>query len=117
MDIGGLSGAYTDYLTQQNTSKTKLKDSIKNKDYSQASDEELLNACKQFEAYFLEQVFKGMEDTVDCVRTDEDSSSNADLVDYFKDGAIQELASTSTEIQGLGLAQKLFEQMKRNYNL
>ena len=39
------------------------------------------------------------------------------LVDFFKDNALQELASTSTERDGLGLAQMLYEQMKRNYNL
>ncbi len=35
----------------------------------------------------------------------------------LKDNALQDLASTSTERDGLGLAQMLYEQMKRNYNL
>ena len=48
---------------------------------------------------------------------DESSSPNSNLVDFFKDSAIQSLASTSTESQGLGLAQTMYEQMKRNYNL
>lgn len=114
MDFSGISSLQTDYLEAQNTAETKLKETISNTDYSQATDDELLSACKQFEAYFLEQVFKEMQKTVDCVKADDSSNS---LVDYFKDGAIQELASTSTELQGLGLAQTLYEQMKRNYNL
>lgn len=115
MDLTGIS-SYTDYLSSQNVSETKLNDTIKNADYSQASDDELLDVCKQFEAYFLEQVFKEMQKTVDCFKED-DSDPNNHLVDFFKDSTIQELASTSTEIQGLGLAQTLYEQMKRNYNL
>ena len=117
MDIGGISSLYTDYVQNQNTEETKLKEKLDSTDYSQATDDELLDACKQFEAYFLEQVFKEMEKTVDCVNGEEDSDPNDNLVDYFKDSAIQKLASTSTETQGLGLAQMLYEQMKRNYGL
>lgn len=117
MDIGGISSLYTDYLQNQNTAETKLKETINGTDYTQASDDELLAACKQFEAYFLEQVFKEMQKTVDCFKSDSSISTSNQLVDYFKDDAIQELAATSTELQGLGLAQTLYEQMKRNYNL
>lgn len=116
MDIGGISSLYTDYMQNQNTAETKLKQTIDGTDYSQASDDELLDACKQFESYFLEQVFKEMQKTVDVFKS-EDSDPNDNLVDFFRDNAIQELAATSTEVQGLGLAQMLFEQMKRNYNL
>lgn len=117
MDLSGISSWQADYLKAQNAAETKLKETINNTDYSQATDDELLSACKQFEAYFLEQIFKEMQKTVDCVKADEGSSPNGNLVDYFEDSAIQELASTSTELQGLGLAQTLYEQMKRNYNL
>ncbi|MBO5057787.1 MAG: rod-binding protein [Lachnospiraceae bacterium] len=116
MDTSGISSLYTDYMTSLNTSGTQMSDTIKKTDYSEADEDELLEACKQFEAYFLEQVFKEMEKTVDCFK-DEDSDPNNHLVDYFKGNAVQELAQTSTEIQGLGLAQTLYEQMKRNYNL
>ncbi len=117
MDVNGISGLYADYLQNQSTTETKLKEKINNTDYSQATDDELMDACKQFEAYFLEQVFKEMQKTVDCLKSDEDSDPNNNLVDYFKDTAIQDLAATSTEVQGLGLAQTLYEQMKRNYGL
>lgn len=116
MDISGLSNIYTDYLNQQtdNISSQKLQNTV-SKDYSEATDDELMDVCKQFEAYFMEQVFKQMEKTV---MKDEDSSgSNSTLVDYFKDTALQELTQQSTETQGLGIAQALYEQMKRNYGL
>lgn len=115
MDIGnGISSAYSGYLSSQ--ASNKLDSRIKTKDYSQSTDEELLNACKEFEAYFVEQIFKEMQKTVDVFK-DGESNPNDTLVDYFRDNTLQELASSSTENQGLGLAQMLFEQMKRNYNI
>lgn len=116
MDISGLTSAYTDLLMNQaNSSKTDaLKDKL-NTDYSKATDEELMAACKQFEAYFLEQVLKGMEKTVP--ESQFSSSSTSSLVDYYKDNMIQELATQSTETNSIGLAQTMYEQMKRNYQM
>ena len=116
MDISGLSNVYTEYLNQQtdNISAKKMQDTV-SKDYSQASDAELLDVCKQFEAYFMEQVFKQMEKTI--IKDESSSGTGTALVDYFKDAALQELTQTSTETQGLGIAQMLYEQMKRNYGI
>lgn len=77
-----------------------------------ASDDELMDVCKQFEAYFLEQVFKEMQKTVP--QNEEMSSSTKQLQDYFKDELVKEYSAQSTEKEGLGLAQMLYEQMKRN---
>lgn len=115
MDFGsGVSSAYTSYISSQAASK--LDSRIKTKDYSKSSDEELLDVCKQFESYFVEQIFKEMQKTVD-VFGDGESNPNDSLVDFFKDNTLQELAATSTERDGLGLAQMLYEQMKRNYGI
>lgn len=115
MNIGsGVSSGYTSYIASQASSK--LDSRIKTKDYSKSSDEQLLDACKEFEAYFVEQIFKEMQKTVDVFK-DGKTNPNDSLVDFFKDSTLQELAGTATEKQGLGLAQMLFEQMKRNYNM
>jgi Rod binding domain-containing protein len=39
------------------------------------------------------------------------------MVDYFKDFAVQDLCDQVTESEGLGLANMLYEQMKRNYGI
>lgn len=116
MDLSGLSSPYSDMLASQlqDTTTQKLQNTI-SADYKNSTEEELMDACKEFEAYFLEQVFKGMEKTV--MKSEDEDSSTANLVDYFKDSTIQELASQSTESNSLGLAQMLFEQMKRNYGI
>ncbi len=105
---------YSDYLSTTVQQNTAVSDTT-SKDYSSATDEELMDACKQFEAYFLEQVFKEMENTI--VKADDEDSSNSQLEDYFKEATIQELAEQSTDQNPLGLAQMLYEQMKRNYDI
>lgn len=116
MDINSLSGMYNTYIADNAKKASDAASTINtSKDYSKATDDELMDVCKQFEAYFLEQCFKEMSKTV---KTDDYSSaSTSTLVDYFKDEMMQKLATESTEKNSLGLAQQLYEQMKRNYNL
>src|SRR5574344_958679 len=102
------------YEKAENSSSSKLEGNL-NKDYSKASDEELMDVCNQFESYFLEQVFKSMEKMVPK-SADEDSSISK-TVDYFKDDMIQKIAGDSTKNQGLGLAKTLYESMKRQYDV
>lgn len=113
MDISSLNSAYAEYMTsQQNASATRLETELKT-DYSNATDEELMDVCKTFESYFLEQMFKGMMKTI----PESEESSNSSLVEYFTDTTLQELCEQSTEQNSLGLAQMMYEQMKRNYDL
>lgn len=113
MDIGGINSTYLQYMNQTGTDQSagKLEEALKG-DYSGSSDEELMEVCKQFEAYFLEQVFKEMMKTIP--ESEDSDSANARLVDFFKDNTLQELAAESTEQNSLGLAQTMYEQMKRN---
>ena len=81
-------------------------------DVSSAEDAKLMDACKQFESYFVEQMYKQMMATVP--EDPLDSGTNSTLVDYYKDNLVKEYASQTTEQDGLGLAKMLYEQMKRN---
>ena len=113
IDTSNIMSIYSEYATQtaKDSQAARLK-SVANADYSNSTDDELMDVCKQFESYFLEQVFKQMAKTVNLTSGDDKSTSN--LVDFFKDNTIQELAAQSTETNSLGLAQMLYEQMKRN---
>ena len=116
MDLSSISSIYNEYIANTATNASSSASKISSDtDYSNATDEELMDVCKQFEAYFLEQVFKQMTNTLEG--DEYSSSSTSTLVDYFKDEMIQEIASESTEQNSLGLAQMLYEQMKRNYDL
>lgn len=116
MDIG-TSSLYTDYITStaSNNKASSLTDKAKT-DYSNASDEELMDVCKEFESYFLEKIFDTMIDSTKLFSDEEDSSYASKMVDYFKDTAVQTIASQATEQGTLGIAQTLYEQMKLQYS-
>ena len=113
--ISGVSSYYDTY-TKNNVSADKMKDKLST-DYSTATDDEMMEVCKEFEAYFTEQVFKAMQK---MVPDSDESSSSTSYVSMFKDTLIQEYANLSSESnggKGLGIAQMLYEQMKRNYGV
>lgn len=118
MDFSGLTTDYTDYLkTAGSVSASKTEDAANaiNKD---STDEEMMAACKQFEAYLLEQVFKEMEKTISFDDEEERSvpglgSGGNALTEYYKEQTIAELAGQATDQGGVGLAQMLYEAMKR----
>lgn len=117
MDMSGITNL-TDYYTSLTgqAKATELASSLSNRAENAKDDDELLDVCKQFESYLLEQVFKNMDKTI--MRNDEGKdASTENLVDFFRGQTIQELAKQSTDSNGLGLAQQLYEQLRRNYGM
>ena len=120
-----LDGLYSQYSEMYNSNAAKdsakadkLKDTLASTDYSKSTEDELMAVCKEFESYFTEQVFKSLERMVP--ESDDESSSVTSYMDYFGDMLTQEYAKSATESnngKGLGIAQMLYEQMKRNYGL
>ncbi len=111
MDINNISSMYsTLYNSNPDVTATNLEKNIKS-DYTGATDEELMDVCKQFESYFVEQVYKEMLKTIP--ESEKSSASQSTLMDYYKDQFVQTIASQTTESSSLGLAQTLYEQMKR----
>ena len=123
MSLDGLYSQYGEMYTsnaaKDSAKADKLKDTLATTDYSKSTEDELMKVCKEFEAYFTEQVFKSLERMVP-ESDEESSSSTSSYMDYFGDMLTQEYAKSSTESnngKGLGIAQMLYEQMKRNYGL
>ncbi len=116
MDISGLSGYYSNVYANaaSNQSAEAIKNNLSSVN-STTSDDELMDACKQFESYFVEQMFKAMWSTVP--ESEYSSNASSSMMSYYKDEMIKGFAEDSTEQNGLGLAQMLYEQMKRNYGL
>lgn len=73
------------------------------------TDEEMMEVCKEFEAYLVEKVFDRMKDAL----TDSEEEES-DYLSYFGDMMYQEYAKAITENGELGLEQQLYESMKRN---
>lgn len=114
ISIDGAMDLYNTYPTTD-TKTDKLSDTL-SKDLSTATDDELMNVCKEFEAYFVEQVFKSMQKMVP--EHEYESTSTKTMMEYYQDELITQYAQSATqEGEGLGLAQMLYEQMKRNYEI
>ena len=119
MDIAGMSGL-TNYLVDSNKNSTlALYKKLDGAAAADVADAELLDACKQFEAYLWEQVLKGMQKTVKMFGDDDEEEAYAgNMVNTFMDTFVQDIAAQMTnESQGANsLAQTLYEQMKRTYS-
>lgn len=96
-------------LNKQNTQATQLKDKLSNTNASKASDDELMEVCKDFESYLIEQVFKSMKTSM----VPESEDDNNEYMQYFGDTIYQEYAKNMSETGELGIAQMLYESMKR----
>jgi len=117
MDYSSIASMYSDtYATAANQTANKLQNKLDGANYAKATDDELMDACKQFEAYFVEQMFKEMLKTIPS--ESENSGSMNSMMDYYKDEMVKGIAEeTANQNGGLGLAQMLYEQMRRNYGL
>ena len=104
VSMGGIgSGDYMPLI--QDTQGKNYENIIGNSDNT---DESMLEACKEFEKYMIEQIYKGMEKTID--RAEEKS----EYEEYFGEMRISQYADSVMEQGGIGLARQLYESMKRN---
>lgn len=110
ISVGDVGNTYSDYyLNNNNSISDSIQNKINNSDMTDATDKELMDACKEFETYFVEQMYKAMEKTV--IKADEEKN---EYEEYFGDMRIQEYAKMVSEGEGIGIAKVLYDQMKRN---
>lgn len=103
------------YTNAANQTASRLQNQLDGKDYSKVNEDELMNACKQFEAYFIEQMYKSMLKTIP--QSEDTSNYTSTVMDFYKDQMVQSIAEETGNQGGFGLAQMLYEQMKRNYGI
>lgn len=114
----GIGSYYMDSVSDTSSSTSELEKTLGSSDLSNASDDELMQVCKDFESYFIEQMFKSMEKMIPKDEDEDESSSMSSMTDYYKEEMMSkyaEYASESDGGKGLGIAQTLYEQMKRTY--
>ena len=104
MDMGNISN-----LTDYSASLASAQNAQKLSSNAQAAktDDEMLDACKEFETYLWEQVIKSMKSASEVFSDGEKNQQ----VDYFMDTAITKTAEQMTE-QSLGsnsLAMQMYE--------
>lgn len=92
----------------------KIKNSAKNLS-KDTDDDELMQVCKDFESYFIEEVIKEIKNNM--TDEEEEDSSLATLTDFHMDSVIEDISDKVLEQSGMNFAQQLYEQMKRNYEI
>ena len=112
----------TDYSSAllSNTQSTAASDKVSSKLSSvnkDSTDKELLDACKQFEAYLWEQVYKNVDKTTNVFGSQSDGSYAGNMVNMFSDNLIQEVSKMSVGEGDNSLAMRLYEQLKVNYGI
>jgi Rod binding domain-containing protein len=118
-NVSGINAsAISEYAMQEskNASTIALQKKLENTS-AKSTDDELWQACKGFEAYFMEQIFKEMQKSVDALKPESQDKSTSTLVDYFKNQTLQEICADSVDTQSNGFAQMLYENLKRNYDI
>lgn len=133
--ISGIdSSLYINNATNNNATANSIENTLTNTDLSTASEDELMSVCKDFEEYFVEQMVKSMIKMASVNGSDDEndyssifglSSESSDsalstMSSFYGDQMVTQLSEALCSDEngnGIGLAQTLYEQMKRNYNI
>lgn len=118
MGISIGNSGYDSFISTLNTDNVKnstgkaasLQSKLSNSKLEDASDEELMEVCKSFESYLLEKVLEKTKKTL----TDSEEEDSP-YMNLFGEKLYQEYAEQITEHGDLGLAQQLYEAMKRDF--
>ena len=111
MAINGIGDTYlTNYSTTANDiASSRLTSQVQNAE----SDEAMMDACKQFESYMIQQMFKTMQESAKIFSEEEDDST--DYVNMYEDNYLSPIAEQMVNSgQGLGIAEQLYTSMKNN---
>lgn len=109
LDVSSMYDSYASFFSS--TSASSLKDSLESVN-SDSDDEELMNACKSFESYFVQKIIQQAEETVKS-----DDEEEGEYLKYFGDTLTQAYADAITDSGEIGLAQQLYDSMKQNYKI
>lgn len=108
LDVSSMYDTYASSISS--TSASSLKDSLESVNHD-SDDEELMNACKSFESYFVQKIIQQAEETV---KSDDEEG---EYLKYFGDTLTQAYADAITDSGEIGLAQQLYDSMKQSYKI
>lgn len=105
------SALYSAYGTSaKSASASSLQSSLGNISAS-TDDDDMLEACKGFEAYFVQQIIEQAKTSL----VGKDEEEEGEYMQYFGDMLNEQYANMIVENGGTGLAQQLYESMKNTY--
>lgn len=108
LDVSSLYDSYSSQISNVAAGSTSDKISGVSED---SSDEELMEACKSFETYFVQKMIE------EAKKTTENEDEQGEYTKMFADMRNEQLASSITESGQIGLAQQLYDNLKQQYKL
>ena len=104
------------YLTNYSLDASDLTaDKVSSQIKEADTDEETLDACRQFESYMIQQMYKNMEKIAKAFSDDDEDDSSSDYVNMFSDNYLEEIADKMVYSgQGLGISEKMYQSIKAN---
>lgn len=113
MAVSSIGDTY--FLNYSPEASNAVSDRVTQQIQDAGTDEEMLDACKQFEAYMIQQMFKSMQESAKVFSDDDDDGN--DYVNMFQDNYLQSIAEQMVNSgQGLGIAEQLYESTMRQQN-
>lgn len=79
-----------------------------------STKEEITDAVKSFEQYFVEQMLKQMQESAKAFSPDEEEDS---LTNYYMDFAVSEVAKQMVDQYGGRITEDFVAQVQRNYGV
>lgn len=95
---------------QRQNQKTKSFEEALKKVSEEKNDKALKNACKEFEAYFINQLFKDMRNTIQPGGLIEKSRGE----EVFQEMLDEEYSKLASNGNGIGLADMLYKQLSKD---
>ena len=108
LDISSIYDSYSSLNGAGNTSSLESSLGTVN---SSSDDEKLMEVCKDFETYFVQQVIEEAKKTLD------DEEEDGEYMQYFGDTLTQSYAEAVTDSGDIGLAQQLYDSLKGTYSI
>lgn len=117
MDISGISNTFLNTITdtslaQERTDQVKFEELLQKTMGAEGNEDDaaLLEACEEFESYYLNKVFSEMQKSVPKSDLMESSQGK----DYYEDMLLDAYTREMAKGKGTGLKEMLFKQLKKN---
>lgn len=108
MDISSMNNMANSYMFEtKKTSETKDYQETVNIAKQEGDDESLKEVCQEFEAYFIQQLFKEMKNTV----PDGGLIGKSQGEDIFEEMLYEEYAKEASKGMGIGITDIMYQQL------
>ena len=115
---GGMMSAGNTRNTNQNAQAEKLSKTASSLG-SQSTEEELVEATKSFETYFVEQILKELKKSLDDMNPEDENKDMAagQMSDFHMDSTISKMAEELVDQFGGNFTDTLVDHMKLTYGI